>query len=71
MISHTDIMAIYFLKLNEPVEKPVFSEGYQGQGELFNEAEETITYTRKKTRRPNNSLAYPCIAKKLYLRILV
>ena len=42
------------------------SEGYQGQGELFNEAEEqltpseeevaaeeTITYTRKKTRRPS------------------
>lgn len=48
------------------------SEGYQGQGELFNEAEEqltpseeevaaeeTITYTRKKTRRPSLAAELP------------
>ncbi len=48
------------------------SEGYPGQGELFNEAEEllapseeevavdqTITYTRKKTRRPSLAAELP------------
>ena len=48
------------------------SEGHPGQGELFNEAEElltpseeevaadeTITYTRKKTRRPNLAAELP------------